>query len=135
MDVRVSKLPQSLRSMAQKQIYHDILVAALTEPAFDGLWLWGFTDKHTWVTHFYYDDEPLIFDEMYERKAAYYGIRDALSTMKVGGTIGGDVLLGADVDDEGNPWGYEWMQPEPEKEEGTNEQGNAKPDWEIHELT
>ena len=53
MDVRVSKLPHihadgdtdgdvntALRTRAQCQIYHDIIAAALTEPAFDGLWLW-----------------------------------------------------------------------------------------------
>ena len=40
MDVRVSKLPPSVRTKAQCQIYHDIIAAALTEPAFDGVWLW-----------------------------------------------------------------------------------------------
>jgi len=136
MDVRVSKLPQALRARAQKQIYHDILVAALTEPAFDGLWLWGFTDKHTWVTHFYYDDEPLIFDELYERKEAYYAIRDALSTMAIGGTVGGDVLLDSDFDEQGNRWGHMWMQPEPENEPTEiTQHDSAKPDCEHHELT
>ena len=48
MDVRVSQLSDpKLRSMAQRQIYHDIIAAALTEPAFNGIWLWGFTDAHT----------------------------------------------------------------------------------------
>ncbi len=40
MDVRVSKLPHELRTKAQCQIYHDIIAVALTEPAFDGVWLW-----------------------------------------------------------------------------------------------
>ena len=40
MDVRVSKLAAEVRSQAQCQIYHDIIAAALTEPAFDGVWLW-----------------------------------------------------------------------------------------------
>jgi hypothetical protein len=31
-------------SFAMRQIYHDVLVAALKEPAFDGTWLWGYTD-------------------------------------------------------------------------------------------
>ncbi|MGK3747316.1 MAG: endo-1,4-beta-xylanase [Bacillariaceae sp.] len=47
MDCRVSQLAPDLRQIAQRQIYHDIIVAALTEPAFDGLWLWGFTDRHS----------------------------------------------------------------------------------------
>lgn len=133
MDVRVSKLPEELRQTAQKQIYHDIIAAALTEPAFDGLWLWGFTDLHTWVTHFYYDDEPLIFDEDYNRKEAYYALRDALSTLIVGGVVGGGVLLDSDVDEEGNQWGYLWMQPDPEYEEDKAGTGDARPDWE-HEV-
>ena len=54
MDVRVSKLPDDpqLRDLAQRQIYHDILAAALSERrvgTFDGIWLWGFTSRHTWV--------------------------------------------------------------------------------------
>lgn len=48
MDVRVSKLDASseVKTMAQKQIYHDIIAAALSEQAFDGVWLWGFSDRH-----------------------------------------------------------------------------------------
>lgn len=132
MDVRVSKLAPELRNIAQKQIYHDIIAAALTEPAFDGLWLWGFTDKHTWVTHFYYDDEPLVFDEEYGRKAAYYALRDALATVAVGGVVGGGVLLESDMDEDGLPWGNLWMQPEPEGGDDGGK-GDARPDWEQEE--
>lgn len=48
MDVRISKLDASaeVKTLAQNQIYHDIIAVALTEPAFDGIWLWGFTDRH-----------------------------------------------------------------------------------------
>jgi endo-1,4-beta-xylanase len=133
MDVRVSKLPLSLRQTAQRQIYHDVLAAALTEPAFDGIWLWGFTDRHTWVTHFYHDDEPLVLDEDYQRKQAYYGLRDALASLTPGGTVGDGVLLTSDVDDDGNPWGYEWMQPEPEEISHGQDAGDARPDWEQSE--
>jgi GH35 family endo-1,4-beta-xylanase len=137
MDVRVSQLPPNLRSSAQRQIYHDIIAAALTEPAFDGVWLWGFTDRHTWVTHFYEDDEPLIFDEDYGRKDAYYGLRDALSTITPGGVLGGRVPLDSDEDEDGNPWGYLWMQPE--TQDGVNlppysdndMAGGDRPDWEL----
>jgi len=111
--VRVSKLPmeQNARDAAQRQIYHDILAAALAEPAFDGIWLWGFTDRHTWVHAFFYDDEPCILDESYQRKDAYFGVRDALLTLSPGGIVGGKgVLLEDDVDENGSPWGLEWMQ-------------------------
>jgi GH35 family endo-1,4-beta-xylanase len=138
MDVRVSKLPDaSLRDVAQRQIYHDILAAALSEPAFDGIWLWGFTDRHTWVHSFYYDDEPCILDEAYERKEAYYGVRDALRTLTPGHCIGGETSftwLDADVDSNGHCWGHAWMQPD--EEDGANgvgmagTRGDSRPDWE-----
>jgi len=142
MDVRVSQLAPNLRQIAQRQIYHDIIAAALTEPAFDGVWLWGFTDRHTWVTHFYYDDEPLIYDEDYGRKEAYYGLRDALSSITPGGTVGARVLLDSDEDENGNSWGSVWMQPEVEDgnartsfSEHDNLAGSDGPDWELRELT
>lgn len=139
LDVRVSQLPPNLRQIAQRQIFHDIVAAALTEPAFDGVWLWGFTDRHTWVTHFYYDDEPLIFDEDYGRKDAYYGLRDALSTITPGGLLGGRVPLDTDEDEDGNPWGHLWMQPElehnmnrPSFNQIDNDiAGGDRPDWEL----
>eukprot|EP00934_Nitzschia_sp_Nitz4_P002758 Nitzschia sp. Nitz4//scaffold170_size48074//37253//38557//NITZ4_007111-RA/size48074-processed-gene-0.25-mRNA-1//-1//CDS//3329538658//2748//frame0 len=143
MDVRVSQLPPNLRQIAQRQIYRDVIAAALTEPCFDGVWLWGFTDRHTWVTRFYYDDEPLIFDEEYGRKEAYYGLREALTSITPGGMVGANVPLELDSDADGNPWGHLWMQPEPEKSTdliGDNsgmeneEDNSAKPDWEIHPL-
>ena len=133
MDVRVSKLPPdpTLRDIAQRQIYHDIIAAALSEPAFDGIWLWGFTDRHTWVHSFYYDDEPCIFDEAYERKEAYYGVRDALLSLTPGYAVGGHgVVLDSDLDTDGNPWGYLWMQPEMDEVDNDVNAGDARPDWE-----
>lgn len=130
MDVRVSRLP-SLKEQAQCQIYHDILAAALSEPSFDGIWLWGFTDRHTWVHSFYYDDEPCIFDEAYQRKQAYYGVRDALSTLTPGGYVGGsNVTLHDNTDANGDRWGHLWMQPEREEDEAGVSNGDARPDWE-----
>lgn len=51
LDVRVSKLDASpeVKTAAQKQIYHDIIAAALTESAFEGVWLWGFSDRHVGI--------------------------------------------------------------------------------------
>ncbi len=40
--------------------------------------LWGFTDKHSWVDGFFGADDPLLFDDLYRKKPAYYGMRDAL---------------------------------------------------------
>jgi endo-1,4-beta-xylanase len=141
MDVRVSKLPDSvadnIKTVAQTQIYRDVLSAALSESAFDGIWLWGFTDRHTWVNNFYYDDAPLVFDEKYQRKPCYFGLRDALKTLCPGGRVGelsGGVAskcyLEADFDADGNAWGSDWMQPEPnENEDEIDTTKEGQPDW------
>jgi len=138
MDVRVSQLAPDLRQIAQRQIYHDIVGAALTEPAFDGIWLWGFSDKHTWVTQFYSEDEPLVFDEFYERKDSYYGLRDALISITPDGTVGASIPLDSDEDDKGNQWGHPWIQPlsDDEVELAARQYrdlvtGDERPDWEI----
>ena len=144
MDVRISKLPaladDELKSAAQTQIYQDILSAALSEPSFHGIWLWGFSDRHTWVKNFYYDDAPLIFDEKYQRKEAYRGVQNALKTLCPGGRVGemmgeesDQCFLEQDVSEDGNDWGARWMQPEPsevgngEKKGDTTKEG--QPDW------
>lgn len=61
--------------VAQAQIYGDVvseaLAAGITEIS-----VWGFTDKHlyTWLP----GAKPLIFDENYNPKPAYFAVRDAL---------------------------------------------------------
>ncbi|GKY99631.1 hypothetical protein MPSEU_000917200 [Mayamaea pseudoterrestris] len=135
MDVRVSQLPAELREQAQKQVYHDIIAAALSEPACSSIWLWGFSDRHSWVHNFYYDDEPLIFDESFARKESYFGVRDALLSLVPSGTVGGrgNVLLDSDFDADGNPWGHAWYQPEPEgiiSDSIGGQAGDSRPDWE-----
>ena len=132
MDVRVTKLPAdaSLRERAQMEIYRDILTAALSEPAFDGVWLWGFTDRHTWVKNFYYDDAPLIFDEKYHRKSSYSGVDAALRTLCPGERYACK-FLECDFDDDGTEWGHEWTAPEPEEEgePGKDTTKEGQPDW------
>lgn len=104
------------------------------------------------VTQFYSEDEPLIFDEQYERKESYYGLREALATITPGGTVGDSVLLDSNEDENGNPWGYQWMNPDEEiintidstsTDSGAAQQqqnykidliggsGDERPDWEL----
>lgn len=90
--------------------------------------------KWQWVHSFYYDDEPCILDESYERKEAYYGVREAIASLTPGHQVGGEgVLLESDFDVNGNPWGYNWMMLN--NDEGPDEifdkaVGDARPDWE-----
>ena len=139
MDVRVSKLPanKDLRDLAQTTIYRDILTAALSEPSFDGIWLWGYTDRHTWVKNFYYDDAPLIYTDDYEKKPSYDGVQEALRTLITGNDQTNCEFLEVDYDDEGNEWGSEWMVPEPEEKEAdhskTDTTKDGRPDWVLEQ--
>ena len=75
------------------------------------------------MKQFYYDDTPLIFDDNYERKPAYYAFRDAIATLAVGGTVGGNVDLEND-----KLWGDGWI-PKQKGVENTKANGDSRPDW------
>jgi endo-1,4-beta-xylanase len=77
MDVRISSVAgsQQARLDAQKSAYHDVVRLCVMEPRCDAVTFWGFTDAHTWIT----GDTPLLYDDQYVRKPAYFGVLDALS--------------------------------------------------------
>lgn len=76
MDVRYADLPAHADGVkAQEEIYSDILGACLSEPAFDGITFWGFTDKHSWVHSFYKPDFPLLWDAEFRAKPVVEAIR------------------------------------------------------------
>lgn len=60
----------------QAQIYSDVVGEALRAGVTD-ISFWGFTDKHLWT--WLPGAKPLIFDENYDPKPAYFAVRDALS--------------------------------------------------------
>jgi endo-1,4-beta-xylanase len=80
MDVRIRDVPGTLpaRFNAQKSVYHSIVGMCVAEPRCDGVTFWGFTDAHSWVNGQFGADNPLLFDEQYAAKPAYYGVLDAL---------------------------------------------------------
>ena len=80
MDVRIRDLPGSVQSRldAQKSVYHSIVSLCVAEPRCDGVTFWGFTDAHSWIDTRFGADDPLLFDEQYAAKPAYYGVLDAL---------------------------------------------------------
>lgn len=125
-DVRTIRLPESSRTKGQCAIYQDLMAAALAEPACDGIWLWGFTDQHSWVHGFYENDAPLIFDDDYQRKPSYYAFHRALESLTPGNTVGGPNYTEHDEE-----WGKEWMLPEPVVDAAiVSHGGDARPDWE-----
>lgn len=63
----------------QRGDYFDMASACLAVEACRRITFWGFTDRYTWI-----DDSfgpglgPLPLDDQYERKPAYFGLRDGL---------------------------------------------------------
>jgi endo-1,4-beta-xylanase len=82
MDVPIQFLGGDLDSRLeiQRQIYRDNVRACLRVGACRGVTFWGFTDKYSWIDAFFGPDDPLLFDEVYEPKPAYFGVREALAS-------------------------------------------------------
>jgi endo-1,4-beta-xylanase len=80
MDVRIRDLPGTLASRldAQKSVYHAVVGLCVSEARCDGVTFWGFTDVHSWIDAQFGADDPLLFDEQYGAKPAYYGVLEAL---------------------------------------------------------
>jgi endo-1,4-beta-xylanase len=82
MDVQIGELPGTLqeRLETQRLIYHDIIAACLKEKGFTDITFWGFMDADSWIRSFFNepDERPLLFDENFEPKPAYWGVMEAL---------------------------------------------------------
>jgi endo-1,4-beta-xylanase len=75
--------PEAPRLLKQAEDYKAFMNVCLNAPNCTAFQLWGFTDKHSWLTRpgkwgGIPENKPLIFDEAYQPKAAYYALRDAL---------------------------------------------------------
>jgi endo-1,4-beta-xylanase len=79
MDVRIRDLPGTAQTRldAQKSIYKSMVAVCVAEPKCDGVTFWGFTDAHSWIDARYGADDPLLFDDQYAPKPAFYGVFDA----------------------------------------------------------
>jgi GH35 family endo-1,4-beta-xylanase len=79
MDVRVRELSgdAATRQQRQRQVYHDVVAACVAQPRCEAVTLWGFTDAHSWIDGALGPDDPLLFDEQYRAKPAFYGVEDA----------------------------------------------------------
>jgi len=64
---------------AQAQRYHDIVSACLKYKGCTAIQTWGFTDKHSWVPHFFKGyGAALPFDKELQPKPAYASMLQAL---------------------------------------------------------
>ena len=78
LDVAITELDVHTYDVDQQtQIYGDIVAEALAAGIRD-ISFWGFTDKHayTWLP----GAKPLMFNEDYKPKPAYFAVRDALQS-------------------------------------------------------
>jgi len=81
-DVRMGMAPGSLddKLAQQAKIYRQLASACANEPACTGLFVWGFTDAHSWVDDtFGGTNLPCLLDENLVRKPAYEGFRTGLT--------------------------------------------------------
>jgi GH35 family endo-1,4-beta-xylanase len=79
MDVRIRDLPGDAGAKLQRQreVYRDVVAACVAVPRCEAVTFWGFTDAHSWVDSFFGPDDPLLFDEQYRAKPAFFGVQDA----------------------------------------------------------
>jgi GH35 family endo-1,4-beta-xylanase len=81
MDVRIRGLAGDTASRRQRQreVYREVVGACVAHPRCHAVTFWGFTDAHSWIDSFFGPDDPLLFDEQYRAKPAFFGVEDALA--------------------------------------------------------
>ena len=77
-DIRIEKPVTAEKLEQQAEEYVRIIKVALEHPACNGVLLWGVDNGHTWVTNHFGYGAPLLFDQWFDRKPAYYAVRDYL---------------------------------------------------------
>ena len=67
----------------QAQVYKELLSMCLSIPNCKSFEMWGFTDRHTWITDFnnptHKNEMPLPYNVDYQEKPAFGGMLEALS--------------------------------------------------------
>lgn len=86
LDVNLFGLPgtEEEKWAKQAQIYKDIVEACLESSVCKSITLWGISDKDSWLLKPEFQslgggEAPLIFDDNYNPKPAFFAIRDALA--------------------------------------------------------
>jgi endo-1,4-beta-xylanase len=79
MDVRIKDVPGDAVTKLQRlrQVYRDVVAACVAQPRCEAVTFWGFTDAHSWIDSAFGADDPLLFDEQYRAKPAFFGVEDA----------------------------------------------------------
>ncbi len=78
LDIYITELDVAIRNgesaERQAEVYSRVLSLCLEMPACKAYQTWGFTDRYTWLRGF----SPLIFDDVYNPKPAYFSIQQRL---------------------------------------------------------
>jgi len=80
MDVRIRDAPGPLQTRLelQKSVYKTLVGVCVDEPRCDAVTFWGFTDAYSWIDDRFGADDPLLFDDQYGAKPAFFGVWEAL---------------------------------------------------------
>lgn len=81
-DVNMADAKGTYAQKAEQQgrVYHDMMRACIESIDCRSFTMLGITDKETWYNYMnLHEPMPLMFNERYEPKPAYYGLRAALS--------------------------------------------------------
>jgi endo-1,4-beta-xylanase len=90
MDVRIPKKATSTDLANQATIYQNVLDKCLLQPRCKALQVWGIPDKYSWVMDFFPGKgAPLLFDDNYNAKPAYYSVQTRLANTPPTATPGG----------------------------------------------
>lgn len=78
--MKVAGEPTPAQLADQATAYREVLRACMAEPGCTTLVMWGFTDRHSWVPHFFPNEgAALLFDEEYRRKPSYGALAEELA--------------------------------------------------------
>lgn len=80
LDIRIPKPVTSSLLTQQQNDYNTVTKACLNISKCVGITVWGVSDKYSWVdSTFPTYDAPLLWDDYFNRKAAYTGVDSALN--------------------------------------------------------
>lgn len=80
LDVAIPVPVDAAKLQSQAKAYADMAFLCMTHPSIKRMFLWGFTDKYSWIPGFTNgaSDAALIYDANYAKKPAYYAIESVL---------------------------------------------------------
>ncbi len=91
LDVAIPVPVDAAKLQSQAKAYADMTYFCMTHPNVKRMFMWGFTDKYSWIPGFTNgtSDAALIFDVNYNKKPAYYAIQTVLGLNPVKGIYNG----------------------------------------------